>query len=78
MGPLARGLGLRWRAGLREPPDPEVIIALPDMAFDESGIEESIRTVEAKARNEEERAEGRDLLRRAFERQANSPKPRSF
>ena len=46
----------------------EVIIALPDMAFDESGIEESIRTVEAKARSEEERAEGRDLLRRAFEK----------
>lgn len=46
----------------------EVIIALPDMAFDESGIEESIRTVEAKARSEEERAEGRDLLRQAFEK----------
>ena len=46
----------------------EVIIALPDMAFDESGIEESIRTVEAKARSDEERAEGRDLLRRAFEK----------
>ena len=46
----------------------EVIIGLPDMAFDESGIEESIRTVEAKARTEEERAEGRDLLRRAFEK----------
>ena len=46
----------------------EVIIALPDMAFDDSGIEESIRTVEAKARSDEEREEGRDLLRRAFEK----------
>jgi len=46
----------------------EVIIALPDMAFEESGIEESIRTVEAKARTEEERTESRDLLRRAFEK----------
>jgi hypothetical protein len=46
----------------------EVIIALPDVAFDEGGIEESIRTVETKARSEEEREEGRDLLRRAFEK----------
>jgi hypothetical protein len=46
----------------------EVIIALPDVAFDEGGIEESIHTVETKARSEEEREEGRDLLRRAFEK----------
>jgi hypothetical protein len=56
----------------------EVIIALPDMAFDESGIEESIRTVEAKARNEEERAEGRDLLRRAFEKTGQLPEAKEF
>jgi hypothetical protein len=46
----------------------EVIIALPDIVFDESGIEESIRTVEAKARTAEEREEGQELLRRAFEK----------
>ena len=46
----------------------EVIIALPDITFDESAIEESVRTVEAKARSDEEREEGRDLLRRAFEK----------
>jgi hypothetical protein len=56
----------------------EVIIALPDMAFDESSIEESIRTVEAKARNEEERAEGRDLLRRAFEKTGQLPEAAEF
>jgi hypothetical protein len=48
------------------------------MAFDESGIEESIRTVEAKARNEEERAEGRDLLRRAFEKTGQLPEAAEF
>jgi hypothetical protein len=46
----------------------EVIIALPDIAFDPTTIEESIRTVEEKARNPEERDEGRALLRRAFEK----------
>jgi len=46
----------------------EVIIALPDVFFDEGGIEESIRTVEEKARSDEEREEGRDLLRQAFEK----------
>jgi hypothetical protein len=46
----------------------EVIIGLPDIAFDEGGIEESIRSVEAKARSDEEREEGRELLRRAFEK----------
>ena len=56
----------------------EVIIALPDMAFDESSIEESIRTVEAKARNEEERAEGRALLRRAFEKTGQLPEAKEF
>src|SRR5919206_781203 len=46
----------------------EVIIGLPDIVFDEGGIEESIRTVEEKARSDEEREEGRELLRRAFEK----------
>jgi hypothetical protein len=46
----------------------EVIIALPDMAFEPDAIEESIRTVLEKARTEEEREEGRLLLRRAFEK----------
>ena len=36
--------------------------------LDEAGIEESIRTIEEKARSEEELEEGRDLLRQAFEK----------
>lgn len=44
----------------------EVVIALPDIVFDEAGLEESVGTVEAKARSEEEREEGRELLRHAF------------
>ena len=63
----------KWFSQIRE-----VIIALPDMAFDESGIEESIRTVEAKARNEEELAEGLDLLRRAFEKTGQLPEAEEF
>ena len=46
----------------------EVIIALPDIFFEDDGIEEAIRTVEEKARSVEERQEGRDLLRRALEK----------
>jgi hypothetical protein len=46
----------------------EVIIGLPDVAFDPEAIEESIRTVEEKARSEEEREEGRALLRQALEK----------
>lgn len=46
----------------------EVIIALPDIYFEQEAIEESIETVLAKARSEEEREEGRDLLRSAFEK----------
>lgn len=46
----------------------EVIIGLPDMAFDPKSIEESIKTVEEKARNPEEREEGRALLRQALEK----------
>lgn len=46
----------------------EVIIDLPGIEFDPRGIEESIRSVEAKARNSEELEEGCALLRRAFEK----------
>ncbi len=46
----------------------EVIIGLPDIIFDPRSIEESIRTVEEKARNPEEREEGRALLQRALEK----------
>jgi hypothetical protein len=46
----------------------EVIIGLPDIGFDEDGIEESIRSVDSKARSDEEREEARELLRRAFEK----------
>jgi hypothetical protein len=56
----------------------EVIIALPDIAFDEGAIEESIRTVEAKARSDEEREDGRDLLRRAFEKTGQLPEAEKF
>ena len=46
----------------------EVVIGLPDIAFDPQSIEESIKTVEAKARSPKELEEGRTLLRRAFEK----------
>lgn len=46
----------------------EVVVAMPNIDFDEAGIEESVRTVLEKARSDEEREEGRDLLRRAFEK----------
>ena len=46
----------------------EVIIALPDIAFEPDAIEESVKTVLEKARSEEEREEGRLLLRNAFEK----------
>ncbi len=51
----------------------EVVIALPDISFEEDSIEESIRTVEAKARSEEEREEARELLRRALEKTGQLP-----
>ena len=56
----------------------EVVIALPDIAFQEDSIEESIRTVEAKARSEEEREEGRELLRRAFEKSGQMDKAQQY
>ncbi|HET7479528.1 MAG TPA: hypothetical protein VFJ72_08455 [Rubrobacteraceae bacterium] len=46
----------------------EVVIALPDIVFEPDAIEESVKTVLEKARSDEEREEGRDLLRRAFEK----------
>src|SRR5215207_655398 len=56
----------------------EVIIAMPDIIFDDAGIEESIRTVENKARSEEECEEGRELLRRAFEKTGQLPEARAL
>jgi hypothetical protein len=50
----------------------EVVIALPDIAFEEGSIGETIRTVKEKARSEEELEEGRELLRRAFEKTGQS------
>jgi len=46
----------------------EVVITIPDVKFDENAIEESVQTVEEKSRSEEELAEGRDVLRQAFEK----------
>ena len=46
----------------------EVVIALPEMEFDEASIEEGIKTVLEKARSDEEREEGRELLRQALEK----------
>ncbi len=46
----------------------EVVIALPDISFEPGTIEESVKTVLEKARTEEEREEGRLLLRQAFEK----------
>ncbi len=46
----------------------EVIIGLPEIVFEADGIEEAIRSVASKARSDEEREEGRELLRRAFEK----------
>ncbi len=56
----------------------EVIIGLPDMAFDPKSIEESINTVEEKARNPEEREEGRALLRQALEKTGQLEEARRF
>ena len=56
----------------------EVVIALPDIAFDEAGIEESIKTVLEKARGDEEREEARVLLRQAFEKTGQLDKAEGF
>lgn len=46
----------------------EVVIALPDIVFAEDGLEEAVRTVEQKARDDKEREEGRALLREALQK----------
>ena len=56
----------------------EVIIALPDMAFEPDAIEESIETVLEKARTDEEREEGRHLLRQAFEKTGQLEEAEAF
>jgi hypothetical protein len=56
----------------------EVIIGLPDIVFDEGDIEGSIRTVQSKARSDEELEEGRELLRRAFEKTGQFPEAAEF
>ena len=45
----------------------EVVIGLPEILFIEKDLEESVKTVEEKARSDEEREEGRELLRQAFD-----------
>jgi hypothetical protein len=56
----------------------EVIIALPDIAFEPADIEESIKTVLEKARSDEEREEGRLLLRKAFEKTGQLEEAETF
>jgi hypothetical protein len=56
----------------------EVIIGLPDIIFDPNNIEESIRTVEEKTRDPEEREEGRTLLKRALEKTGQLEEAESF
>ncbi|MGB3683808.1 MAG: hypothetical protein WA990_15125 [Rubrobacteraceae bacterium] len=55
----------------------EVVMGLPEITFIEEDLEESVRTVEEKARSDEEREEGRDLLRRAFEK-TGQPEGKEF
>ena len=56
----------------------EVVIGLPDIAFDPESIEESIKTVEEKARSDEEREEGLTLLHQAFEKTGQLGEARRF
>src|SRR5919112_5827123 len=56
----------------------EVIIALPDIAFEPADIEEFVKTVLDKARSDEEREEGRELLRQAFEKTGQSGEGERF
>ncbi len=46
----------------------EVVIPVPEIKFDAANLEEAVRTVEEKSRSDEEREEGRDLLRQAFQK----------
>lgn len=55
----------------------EVVIALPDICFIEEDLEESVKTVEAKARSDEEREEGQELLRQAFDK-TGQPEGKEF
>ena len=56
----------------------EVVIALPDIVFEPEAIEGSVRTVLEKARTEEEREEGRLLLRQALEKTGQLPEAEKF
>ncbi len=56
----------------------EVIIALPDITFEPDAIKDSVKTVLEKARNEEEREEGRLLLRQAFEKTGQLTRAEQF
>lgn len=56
----------------------EVIIALPDILFEEAHLEESVRTVEGKARDAEEREEGLGLLRAALEKTGQLEEARGY
>ena len=56
----------------------EVVIAMPEIAFEPDAIEESIKTVLDKARSDEEREEGRQLLRRAFEKTGQFKRAETF
>jgi hypothetical protein len=56
----------------------EVVIAMPEIAFEPDAIEESVKTVLNKARSDEEREEGRRLLRQAFEKTGQSKEAERF
>lgn len=43
----------------------EIVIPVPEIKFDDTNLEEAVRTVEEKSRSDEEREEGRDLLRQS-------------
>lgn len=55
----------------------EVIIGLPEIYFIEEDLEESLKTVLEKARSEEEREEGRELLRQALDH-SGQPEGKKF
>lgn len=46
----------------------EIVITLPNIKFEDAAIEESVYVVLSKTRSDEEYEEGRELLRRAFEK----------
>ncbi len=55
----------------------EVVIGLPDIVFIDEDLRESVETVLAKARSDEEREEGRELLRQALEK-TGQPEGKAF